>query len=169
MQATLYTMSVPLFVRSLTQMSIFLDKAAAFAEQRKVDPAVLLGMRLAVDMFPLTRQFQLASDFAKGGTARLAGIDVPKWPDEESSIAELKARLDKTVAFVQGVDRAPIEGAAEREIVLNMRGREVRFAGFAYLSQHVLPNFYFHATTAYAILRHAGVELGKRDFIGPLD
>jgi hypothetical protein len=145
-----------------------LDKAAEFAERRKIEPRVLLEMRLAPDMFPLTRQVQIACDFAKGSVARLAGQEVPKWADDEASIADLKARIDKTLAFIASVPAAELEQAPGRTISMMMRGENRSFEALPYLLQMALPNFWFHVTTAYAILRHAGVELGKRDFIGPV-
>jgi hypothetical protein len=166
MQASMYSLSVPVFVKTLGNLSAILAKGAAFAEQRKIDPAVLLAMRLAPDMFPLTSQVRLACDFAKGTTARLAGDEPPKYEDNETTIAELQARIEKTIAFVQSIDPARFEGAESRTVTMTMRGEKVSFQGLSYLAHLALPNFFFHATTAYDILRHAGVDLGKRDFIG---
>ncbi|MGE5339716.1 MAG: DUF1993 domain-containing protein [Gemmatimonadota bacterium] len=167
MKVNAYTASVPVFVRMLTNLSALLDKAAAFAESRKIDPSVLLSARLFPDMFPLARQVQLASDFAKGATSRLAGQEPPAWEDNEASFADLQARLRRTVDFVQGFKPEQFEGADEREVTLKVRGETVKLEGAPYLLQRAMPNFYFHVTTAYAILRHNGVEIGKRDFIGP--
>lgn len=167
MTLSVHAISVPVFVRALTQLSAILDKAAAHCEAKKIDPAVLLGMRLYPDMFPLTRQVQIACDFAKGASARLAAQEVPKWEDKESNIPELKARIQKTIDFVQGLPAAAIEAAPGRRITVTMRGEDKTFDAMTYLLQMALPNFWFHSTTAYAILRHAGVELGKKDFIGP--
>jgi hypothetical protein len=166
MKASMYTFSVPVFVKTLGNLSAILGKGAAFAEQKKVDPAVLLAMRLAPDMFPLTMQVRIACDFAKGAVARLAGEEPPKWEDNETTIAELQQRIARTIEFVQGFDPARLEGAETRTVTVTIRGEPVQYAGLPYLAHAVLPNFFFHATTAYDILRHAGVELGKRDFIG---
>ena len=159
--------SIPAFIRTLTSLSAILDKAAQHAAARKVDPAVLLGTRLFPDMFPLIKQVQLACDFAKGGAARLSGSEPPKFPDEEKTIDDLKARIAKTIDFVKGVKPAEIDGSEDRAIAIPIGGQTYNFKGQGYLVNMVLPNFYFHATTAYAILRHCGVEVGKRDFLGP--
>jgi uncharacterized protein len=158
--------SVPAFDQTLTALAAVLDKAEGHCAARKIDPAVLLGARLFPDMFPLSRQVQIACDFAKGTAARLAGQEVPSWPDEEQTFAELKARIDKTLAFVKSVPAARIDGSEGRAITLKAGPRELSFKGQDYLVGFALPNFYFHATTAYALLRHNGVELGKRDFLG---
>jgi uncharacterized protein len=168
MKTNSYTMSVGVFTRMLTNLSGILDKAAAFCEQRKVDPAVLLNMRLFPDMFPLSRQVQLASDFAKGATSRLAGQEPPKWEDNETSVAELKARIARTIEFIQGFKPGQFEGSDERDVTLTIRGETIKLKGAPYLAHTATPNFYFHVTTAYAILRANGVELGKRDFVGPM-
>ena len=165
----MYSQTVPVFVRLLGNLMSILDKTARHCEERKIDPGVLLASRLYPDMFPLSRQVQLASDFAKGGTARLAGLDVPKYDDTETTLDELKARLSRTIAFVQSVDESRFAGADARSITIPLRGEPKTFAGLAYLNHAVMPNFYFHVTTAYDILRHNGVPLGKADFIGPLD
>jgi hypothetical protein len=166
MQASMYAFSVPVFVKTLGNLSAILGKGAAYAEQKKFDPAVLLAMRLAPDMFPLTMQVRIACDFAKGAAARLAGEEPPKWEDSETTIGELQARIARTIEFVQGFDPARFDGAETRKVTLTIRGEPVEYAGLAYLAHVVLPNFFFHVTTAYDILRHAGVDLGKRDFIG---
>jgi hypothetical protein len=166
MSLSMHAISVPVFVRTFKAMLTWLDKAQAHADARKFDSANYLGLRLAPDMLPLTKQVQIATDMAKGCAARLAGLEVPKWDDNEASLDDLRARLNKAIDFVQSVPVASIDGTEEREIVLPMRQGEVRFAGQAYVLGYVLPNVYFHATTAYALLRHAGVELGKRDFLG---
>lgn len=168
MSISLHAATVPVFVRALGNLAHILDVAVAHCEARKIDPAVLLGMRLAPDMFPLTRQVQTASDFAKGAVARLAGQQPPSWADDEASFAELQARIARTIDFVQGFAPAQFDGAAERPVTLKLTGEDKTFAGAAYLQQVALPNFWFHATTAYAILRHAGLPLGKRDFIGAI-
>jgi hypothetical protein len=166
MKASMYSMSVPVFAKTLGNLIGVLDKAAAFAEQRKVDPAVLLSARLYPDMFPLTKQIQVACDFAKGAVARLAGQEPPKWDDSETTIADLKARITRTLEFIGGFQAAQIDGSEERAVEITIRGEPVRLQGLPYLAHMVLPNFFFHAVTAYDILRHNGVDLGKRDFIG---
>ena len=140
--------------------------AAIHAEAKKLDPAVPGGLRLIADMFTLARQVQIACDTAKGAVARLAGLDIPKHEDTEKTIPELKARIAKTLAFIESVGAAKIDGSEEREVVLKMRGQDVKLAGLHYLLAQAWPNFYFHVTTAYNILRANGVELGKRDYIG---
>lgn len=168
MAFSIYQASVPIFLKTLGNLSAILDKGAAFAEEKKIDPQVLLNYRLAPDMFPLTRQVQAAADHAKRGTAQLAGIEAPAYPDTEATFAELKARIDKTAAFVGSVKAAQIEGAETREIVLKTGSGPRTFTGQTYLLHQCLPNFFFHTTTAYNILRHCGVNLGKRDFIGKI-
>jgi hypothetical protein len=162
----MYQASIPAFVKMLNTLSALLDKAEAYAAERKIDPDVLLNWRLAPDMFPLTRQIQLASDFAKGAAARLAGKEVPKYADEEKTFAELKARIAKTLKFVQSAAPKDIDGSETRDVTLTVGGQEIRFKGEAYLVHFVLPNFYFHAATAYDIVRNFGVGVGKRDFLG---
>jgi hypothetical protein len=162
----MYSMSVPVFVKSLGQLSAILDKAAAHAEAKKVDPTVLLNARLFPDMFPLTKQVQVACDFAKGSVARLAGQEPPKYDDNEASIADLKARIARTVEYIHGFSEAQFAGSETREVTLKIRDQTLVYKGLSYLAHIALPNFFFHATTAYDILRHNGVELGKRDFIG---
>ena len=166
MALSMYQASVPVFQQLLTALSGVLDKAAAHATARKVDPTVLLGMRLYPDMFALTRQVQIAADFGKNTTARLAGQEPPKWEDNEKSIDELKARIAKTLDFMKGFTPAQIDGSEGREITIPMRTGPMTFKGQQYLLHFAMPNFYFHCTTAYDILRHAGVEIGKRDFVG---
>jgi len=166
MQAPMYVFSVPVFVKTLGNLSAILAKGEAYAEQKKFEPAILLNMRLAPDMFPLLRQVRIACDFAKGASARLAGEEPPQWEDNEATIADLQARIARTIAFVQGFAPSRFEGAESRKVTVTMRGEPVEYVGLPYLAHVVLPNFFFHAATAYDILRHAGVELGKRDFIG---
>jgi len=166
MQITMYDTLVPTANRMLGNLSAFLDKAEAFAATKKIDAAVLLNSRLAPDMFPLTRQVQIAADMVKGAAARLSGTEVPKFEDNETTIAELKARIAKTLAFVNGVDAAKFGGSEDRDVTLQARTGDRHFKGLSYLRDYVLPNVYFHTTTAYAILRHNGVELGKNDFMG---
>ena len=166
MPLTMHQASVPALVQILGSLTALIDKAEAFCEARKVDPAVVLNYRLAADMFPFTRQIQIATDQAKGIAARLAGVEVPSYEDSEASFADLKARLAKTIEFVTSLPAARFEGAETREITIKLRTQEVHFTGAGYLFGFALPHFYFHATTAYDILRHIGVEVGKRDFIG---
>jgi hypothetical protein len=166
MSLTPHDVSVPVFTRTLKALDTILAKAEAHAEAKKIDPAVFLQARLAPDMFPLTRQVQIACDFAKGGPARLAGAEVPGWPDEEKSFAELRARIARTLDFIAALPPSAFEGAETREITITIRGEPRSFDGRTYLLHFVLPNFFFHAATAYDILRHNGVEIGKRDFIG---
>ncbi|MEO8938331.1 MAG: DUF1993 domain-containing protein [Burkholderiaceae bacterium] len=166
MPSGLHDVSIPVFARMLRNVSTLLDKAVADAEVRKFEPAVLLGSRLYPDMFPLLRQVQLACDFAKGASARLAGIAVPAFPDEETTVDELKARIAKVLAFIAGVSHADVDGGAERTITIKLRDGSVDMKGIDYLNNMAMPNFYFHVTTVYAILRHNGVPIGKRDFVG---
>jgi len=166
MTLSMYQASAPRFAHMLKSLAAILDKAQAHAEARKIDPLVLSAARLYPDMFALARQVQVACDTAKGAVARLAGVENPKHEDTEKTFAELKARIDKTVAFIEGVKPAQIDGSEDREIVMKLGPREVQWKGMQYLLGFALPNFYFHAATAYDILRHNGVELAKRDFIG---
>jgi hypothetical protein len=166
MTISMYQASVPVMVRMFGNLSAILTKAEADSTARKIDPSVFLAGRLAPDMHPLTRQVQIASDAAKGGVARLAGIDAPSFPDTETSFAELQARITKTVDFIKSVTPAQIDGSEERTITLQFPGREVSFPGQVFLLNFTLPNFFFHVTMAYAILRHNGVAVGKMDFLG---
>jgi len=166
MPLSMYQASVPLFRQMLEGLAGVLAKGEAHATERKLDPAVLLGWRLAPDMFNLTRQVQVASDMAKGCVARLAGIEVPKWEDTEASFTDLQARVKKTLDFIDGFTPAQIDGSEAREITLTLGGKPASFKGQPYLLNFVLPNFYFHCTAAYALLRAAGVPLGKRDYLG---
>ena len=169
MAISMYQASVPGFMRTLTALSALLDKAAEHAAQHKIEPSVLLNSRLFPDMFPFTRQVQLTCDFAKGASARLAGVENPKFADTEASFDELKARIAKTVDFVKSMKPAQIDGSEARDITIPIGGDSMHFKGQPYLLHFVLPNFYFHAATAYDILRHNGIPAGKRDFIGSLD
>ena len=166
MSISMYQASAPIFDRSLGNLAAILTKAAAWAEARKIDPAVLLSARLAPDMFTLTRQIQIACDFAKGTCARLAGVEPPKFDDNETSFADFQVRIAKTRQFVATLMPAQIDGSEKRQINLKQGTRERSFEGLAYLTGYSLPNFFFHYTTAYAILRHNGLELSKPDFIG---
>ena len=160
--------SIPVFEIGLKALSGILDKAEAHAEAKTIDPTVLLNARLFPDMFAFTRQVQSACDQAKNGGARLAGLDPPKYEDNEKTIAELKARIAKTIAFVKTLDAKKIDASADREIKFPLGGATGQMKGADYLAYFVLPNYYFHLTAAYAILRHCGVEIGKRDFIGSI-
>lgn len=166
MSLAMYQASVPVFIRGLGNLSAILAKAATHAEAKQIEPSVFINARLAPDMYPLSRQVQIASDVAKGCAARLAGIEVPSYEDNETTFPELQARIAKTVAFLQSVSPSQIDGSEQRPISLKLRGNEVSFLGQPYLLGFVLPNFYFHLTTTYAILRHNGLEIGKQDFIG---
>ena len=166
MSLSLYQACVPSFVRMFGNLSAILAKAEAYCMERKIDPSVLLNARLAPDMHPLTRQVQIASDLAKGCVARLAGIEPPSFADNESSFAELQARIGKTLDFVKSVTAEQIEGGEGREISLKFPNAEFNFTAPDYVVHFVLPNFYFHVTTAYAILRHNGLAIGKMDYMG---
>jgi len=162
----MYQASIPVFVRMLDNLSGILDKAAAHAEAKKIDPAIFINARLAPDMFPLSRQVQIATDMVKGCAARLAGIEVPSYEDNETTFSELQARIAKTKAFIESVSASQVDGSEERKITLKFGSKELSFLGQAYLLDFVLPNFHFHLTTTYAILRHNGVEIGKKDYTG---
>jgi hypothetical protein len=154
--------------RALNNLDAILAKAAAHADAKKIDPAVLIGSRLYPDMFALARQVQVASDTAKGSAARLAGAEPPKYEDTESTFDEHSGRIRKTVAYLESFKAGQIDGSESKKITLKLRDRAITFDGADYLLNFVLPNFFFHVTTAYDILRHCGVELGKRDFLGKL-
>ena len=161
--------SLPVFEVGLNALSGVLDKTTSFASSKKVDESVLVGWRLAPDMLALARQVQIASDMAKNGAARLAGVEPPRFEDTETTIQQLKERIEKTLAFVKTVDTSAIDASADREITFPLGPtNKGQMGGADYLNHFVLPNFYFHLTTAYAILRHCGVELGKRDFLGAI-
>lgn len=166
MKLTMHAASAPRFANILRNLSVVLDKAQAHAEAKKIEPAALIQARLYPDMFPLARQVQIACDSAKGALARLAGVEIPKHEDTEQTFDELKARIAKTLDFVESVKAGELEGSETREVTVRFRGQDVKFTGLQYLLGIAYPNFYFHVTTAYDILRHNGVELGKRDFIG---
>jgi uncharacterized protein len=166
MNISMYQASAPRFANMLRNLSALLDKAQAHCEAKKIDPAALTAYRLYPDMFPFTRQVQIACDTAKGAVARLAGVEIPKHEDTEQTLPELKARIARTLAFIESVKAGQVDGSEAREVVMKMRAGEVKFTGLQYLMGHAYPNFYFHVTTAYNILRHNGVEVGKRDFVG---
>ena len=166
MSLSMYQASVPVLIHNLKALSAILKKGADHARARGIDPEVLVNARLFPDMFPLARQVQIATDMAKGGAARLAGVEIPSFPDTESSFPELQERIARTIAFLKSIKPAQLEGSEQREVQLQMRMGAVSFAGQYYLLSWVMPNVYFHITTAYNILRHNGVELGKWDFLG---
>lgn len=166
MTISMYAASAPGFLRILRNLDAILVKAQAHAIARKIEPGVLLAARLFPDMLPLTKQVQIATDHAKGALARLAGVEVPKFEDNEQSFDELRARLTKTIAFVESFTASQVDGSEEREIALRVGGHDLAFKGQDYLLGFAVPNFYFHVVTAYNILRHNGVEIGKQDYIG---
>ncbi len=166
MKISMYQASAPRFLNILGNLSAILDKAQAHVEARKIDPLVLTSYRLYPDMLPMRSQVQIACDTAKGVVARLAGVPIPVHEDTEQSILELKARIAKAVAFIQSVKPEQIDGTEDKEIVIKRGDKETRYTGMQFLLGHATPNFYFHVTTCYNILRHNGVELGKRDYIG---
>ena len=167
MAISMHSASVPVFVRMLRNLSACIDKAAAHAESKKFDPKVLVESRLAPDMLPFRTQVQIACDAAKFGVARLAGVEAPKFADDETSFDDLKARIAKTIEFVQGVPAASVDGTEGKAISVPRRNSEpMQFTGENYLRFMALPNFFFHVTTAYALLRHNGVDLGKGDYLG---
>ena len=167
MSISMYSASVPVLQRQLTALLVWLDKAQAHAEVRKFDPNNYLTLRLAPDMLPFVAQIRIASDAAKGCVARLSSQESPKFEDNETTFAELRERVQKTIAYVNTATAATIDGSENREIVIPMRTRDaLQFSGEVFLKHWALPNFFFHASMAYALLRHAGVELGKMDFLG---
>ena len=166
MKISMYQASAPRFANTLKNLSAILDKAQAHCEAKKIEPAALTGMRLIADMFPLARQVQIACDTAKGAVARLAGAEIPKHEDTEQTLAELRQRIAKTVDFILSVKPDRVDGSDDKQVQLKLGGRDVTFTGMQYLLGHAYPNFYFHVTTAYNILRANGVDIGKRDYIG---
>lgn len=167
MSITMYSTSVPVFQQMLGSLQVILQKAQAHAAEKKIEDQIFLQARLAPDMFNLIRQVQIATDFAKGISARLAGVDVPDFQDTENSFEELQARLSKTIDFMRELTPTQFNGAEEREIILRPgTPKEKKLSGEAYLLSYGLPQFFFHVTTTYAILRHHGIELGKRDYMG---
>jgi hypothetical protein len=162
MSFSVHAASAPVFVRALTNTAAIIDKALAAG----LSETAILEARLAPDMLPFPRQIQMASDAAKGAVARLAGVEVPAMPDTESTLAELKARIAATIAFIESVDAAAYDGAEDREVVLKFPGMELKFTGADFLTGFALPNFFFHVTTAYALLRSVGAPIGKMDFLG---
>jgi hypothetical protein len=168
MSVSLYDLSIPVFTLSLSNLSAILDKAASYSEAKKIDPKVMAQSRLIADMLPLSAQIQIACDTAKGAAARLAGVEAPKHEDNETTLAELKARVGKTLDFIKGIKPEQLQGAESREIVLQFPNATLKFNGKNYLANFVIPNLFFHVTMAYALLRKNGVDLGKRDFLGPI-
>jgi len=166
MSISMYQVAIPSLAQSLNNLVAILEKGAAHAETKKIDPSVLISSRLYPDMFPLSRQVQIASDIARRGVARLAGEEAPALEDKETTFAELSDRLHKVIAFIESFTPEQIDGSEEKLITLPIGKETMTFAGQSYLLFFVLPNVYFHVTTAYDILRHCGVELGKRDFLG---
>jgi len=169
MTLSMYQASVPLMIRMLTNLKGIVQKAAEHAKAKKIDESALLNARLFPDMFVFTRQVRLACDFARGTGARLAGMEPPAYEDNEQSFAELVARIDRSIEYLGTLKAQQIDGSETREIVRPIRGEPKKFTGINYLLQFALPNFFFHVSTAYAILRHSGVEIGKTDYIGALD
>jgi len=169
MSLSFYSASVPVFKQFLISLKDLLVKAEKFSQQKELDDAVLLQSRLYPDMFPLVRQVQIAADFAKSVSARLAGVEVPSYEDNEQTFAQLQQRLDKTLSFLDTLTAEQFADAADKEIVLRPgTPKEKRFTGTQYLAQYGLPQFYFHVTTSYALLRHNGVEVGKKDYMGQI-
>ncbi len=166
MTFSMYDVSVPVFTRGLGQLAHLLDKGLAYAETQNIDTATLVNARLAPDMFTLAGQVQSASDASKLAVARIAGIVAPSFPDTETTYEELQVRVTKTLDFIGTVDRAQIDGSDAREIVVKARGHELRFTPERYVLQFAIPNFFFHLTTAYGVLRHSGVPVGKLDYLG---
>ena len=166
MTISMYQASVPRFANVLGNLSNILDKAQAHVDAKKLDAATLTNFRLFPDMFPLARQVQIACDTAKGLVARLAGVEIPAYEDNEVTIADLKARIAKTIAFMQSIPAEKIDGTEDKDIVTKRGDKETHYKGMQFLLGHAVPNVYFHVTTAYNILRHNGVEIGKRDYLG---
>ena len=166
MTLSMYQASVPRFINTLGNLSAILDKAQAHVDAKKLDETALTGFRLYPDMLPMARQVMIVTDTAKGLAARLAGVDIPVYEDTEKTLAELKARIAKTIAYLQTFQPAQIDGTEDKEIVIKRGDKETRYTGQQFLLGHAVPNFYFHVTTTYAILRHNGVEIGKRDYLG---
>ena len=166
MTISMYQTSAPRFIHMLKSLSTILDKAQAHADAKKIDVLALTSFRLFPDMLPMTRQVQIACDSAKGAMARLSGVEAPKHEDTEKTLAELKERIAKTIAFIETIKPAQVDGTEEKDITLKIGGNDMTFKGMPYLLGFAYPNFYFHVTTAYNMLRHNGVELGKKDFLG---
>lgn len=168
MSSNLHDASVGVFTQYLNSLSVILTKAAANAEARKIDPSVFVNARIAPDMFPLARQVQIATDHAKGASARLAGVEPPPFADTETTFPELQQRIAKTLDFIKGLKPAQFDGADARDVTIPIGGQKMTWKGSIYLNHFALPNFFFHCTATYAILRHSGVDVGKRDFLGSI-
>lgn len=166
MNLSMYQASVPVFRKMLTNLKAILQKGEAYAAAKQVDPSTLLGVRLHPDMFPLTRQVQIASDAAKLACARLSGIEAPKFEDNETTFAQLTERIDKTLTYLATLKPEDLDGQEDRDINITAGPRSMHFKGLVYLVNWALPNFYFHVTTTYALLRHSGVDVGKMDYLG---
>ena len=166
MTISMFQASVPRLINALNNLSHILDKAQAHIDAKKIDASALIQFRLYPDMLNFTRQVQIASDTAKGVVARLAGVEIPAYEDNEQSIADLKARIAKTIAFIQGFKPEQIDGTEDKDIITKRGEKETHYKGMQFLLNHAMPNIYFHVTTVYAILRHNGVEIGKRDYLG---
>jgi len=166
MSISMYLASVPPIIRTLTNLRAMLEKAAVYAEAKKIDPAVLINARLYPDMYPLSRQVQITTDNAKGSVSRLAGVEPPKFEDNETTFADLIARIDKTIALAKSFKPDQIDGSEDKTITLKIPNRTLTFQGMPYLLDFVMPTIYFHVSMAYAILRHNGLDIGKLDFIG---
>jgi len=166
MKISMYAMTHDVFKKSLTQLLVVMEKGVANAKARNFDPNILAGSRLAPDMFAFARQIQLTSDFAKNSMARLAGVEAPKFEDSETTMDELVARVKKTLDYIDTISASALEGSETRDIKIPLRDRTIEFKGLPYLQHWAIPNFYFHFVTAYNLLRHNGVDVGKRDFLG---
>ena len=164
----MYQASAPRFANTLRSLSAIIEKAQAHCETRKIDPLAITSFRLFPDMFPFNRQIYIATDTAKGAVSRLAGVEIPKYDDVEQTFPELRARLAKTIDFLMSVPASKIEGSADKDISIKLGGKDTVLKGAQYLLGHAYPNFYFHSATAYNILRHNGIEIGKRDFLGQI-
>lgn len=168
MSLSMYQASIPPMLRAFDNLTAILKKGEAFAAAKKIEPSVLINARLAPDMFALARQVQIATDIAKGGASRLAGAEIPSYADNETTFAELYERINKVVAYLKTFNAAQIDGSEEKTINLKVGGQDMTMKGQQYLTGFVLPNVYFHSTAAYLILRHNGVDVGKRDFLGSM-
>ncbi|MEP7206377.1 MAG: DUF1993 domain-containing protein [Casimicrobiaceae bacterium] len=166
MSISMYQASVPRFINILGNLSAILEKAKSHTEAKKLKPTALTSFRLFPDMLPMTSQVQIACDTAKGAAARLAGVEIPSFEDNEETLEDLQARIAKTIAFLETVKAAQIDGTEDKEIVLKRGDKETRYKGMQFLLGHAVPNFYFHVTTTYNMLRHSGIEIGKRDYLG---
>ncbi|MBV8549157.1 MAG: DUF1993 domain-containing protein [Alphaproteobacteria bacterium] len=166
MTISMYQSTVPVYAQGLTNLSTLLKRAEAYAADKKIEPSVLINDRIYPDMFPLSRQVQIACDVVKSGVARLAGLEVPSFPDTETTFPELEERIQKTIRFIQTATAAQVDGSEDKAIAIKVGGNDLSFNGQDYLQKFVTPNFYFHIAVTYAILRHNGVDIGKKDFLG---